>query len=382
MMEDRSLAFTGGGTGGHIYPGLAVIEALKARGYRGRIVWIGSGKNLDRGIVEAAGVEYIAIPAGKFRRSLSFENLTDISRVIAGYRTAKRLLAELKPSLLFSKGGYVSVPPCRAAAALGIPYFTHESDTSPGLATRLNAGKAEQILVAWPETVGMVPTRLRPKVLVVGNPVRPGFFDTDADRGRKLVGAPGGMPIVSFLGGSQGSTQVNAIVASILPKLAGRAFVFHQTGGELFDEKLHAPLAGSYLAKPYAGEELKDILAASTLAAGRAGAGTVWECAALGLPMVLIPLAGSGTRGDQVENARTAEAAGAAVCLVGEKASPESVLASILAWLDDGKALAKAREACLSLSRIRTGDGNRATSADCVADLIISRLSRIQGGSA
>jgi UDP-N-acetylglucosamine--N-acetylmuramyl-(pentapeptide) pyrophosphoryl-undecaprenol N-acetylglucosamine transferase len=275
----------------------------------------------------------------------------------------------------------VSVPPCRAAAALGIPYFTHESDTSPGLATRLNSGKAERILVSWPETVAMVPARLRSKVLVVGNPVRPGFFQGDPSRGRKLLGAPEGMPIVSFLGGSQGSAQVNAIVASILPMLAGRAFVFHQTGGELFDEKIHAPVPGSYLARAYVGEELKDILAASTLGAGRAGAGTIWECAALGLPMVLIPLAGSGTRGDQVENARTAEAAGAAVCLVGEKANPESALSSILNWLDDGQALAKAREACLSLSRIRTADGGLSTSADCVADLILFRLSILQGGS-
>jgi UDP-N-acetylglucosamine--N-acetylmuramyl-(pentapeptide) pyrophosphoryl-undecaprenol N-acetylglucosamine transferase len=382
MTESLSLAFTGGGTGGHLYPGLAVIEALRAKGFSARIVWIGSGKDLDRKIVEAAGVEYIAVPSGKFRRSLSLENFTDLFRVLSGYRISKRLLDELRPSLLFSKGGYVSVPPCRAAASLGIPYFTHESDTSPGLATRLNAGRAEKILVSWPETVAMIPVRLRPKALVVGNPVRPGFFKADAARGRKLLAAPEGMPIVSFLGGSQGSAQVNAIVASILPELAGRAFVFHQTGGELFDPNANAPIAGSYLAKAYVGEELKDILAASTLAVGRAGAGTVWECAALGLPMVLVPLAGSGTRGDQIENARMAEAAGAAVCLVGDKAAPESVLAAILHWIDDGEAFAKAKEACLSLSRVRTDDGGRYPSADCVADLILSRLFPQKGGSA
>jgi UDP-N-acetylglucosamine--N-acetylmuramyl-(pentapeptide) pyrophosphoryl-undecaprenol N-acetylglucosamine transferase len=380
MIESMSLAFTGGGTGGHLYPGLAVIEALRAKGFSGRIVWIGSSKDLDRRIVESAGVEYIAVPSGKFRRSLSLENFTDLFRVLSGYRISKRLLDELRPSLLFSKGGYVSVPPCKAAASLGIPYFTHESDTSPGLATRLNAGKADKILVSWPETVGMLPARARSKALVVGNPVRPGFFKADAAKGRKLLEAPEGIPVVSFLGGSQGSAQVNAIVASILPELAGRAFVFHQTGGELFDPKANAAKAGSYLAKAYVGEELKDILAASTLAVGRAGAGTVWECAALGLPMVLVPLSGSGTRGDQVENARMAEAAGAAVCLVGEKATPDAVLAAILRWMDDAEALAKAREACLSLSRVKAADGSSSSSADCVADLILSRLSPRQGG--
>ncbi|MCX7026332.1 MAG: undecaprenyldiphospho-muramoylpentapeptide beta-N-acetylglucosaminyltransferase [Spirochaetes bacterium] len=376
-----SLVFTGGGTGGHLYPGLAVIQALRTKGFSGRIVWIGSSKDLDRKTVTGEGVEYIAIPTGKLRRSLSLENFADLFRVISGYRTAKRLLDELKPSLLFSKGGYVSVPPCRAAAFLGIPYFTHESDTSPGLATRLNSGKAERILVSWPDTVTMFPARLRQKVLVVGNPVRPGFFAGNAARGRKLLDAPDGLPIVSFLGGSQGSRQVNEIVASILPALAGRAFVFHQTGGGLFDPETHAPRVGSYLAMAYVGEELKDILAASTLAIGRAGAGTVWECAAVGLPMVLIPLAGSGTRGDQVENARMAEAVGAAVCLIGEKAEPESVLSTLLRWLDDGEALARAKKACLSLSMIKTESGGRAPSADCVADFILSRLRLRQGGS-
>ncbi len=370
------VAFTGGGTGGHIYPGLAVIEALRRRGFQGRIVWIGSRKDLDRNIVEARGIEYCAIPSGKLRRSFSLENLADAFRVIAGYVSARRLLSQLKPALLFSKGGYVSVPPCRAAASLGIPYVTHESDTSPGLATRLNAGKAERIFVSWPDTVGMLPESAKNRAEVAGNPVRPSLLEGDAARGRKITGAPEGLPVVFFSGGSQGSKQVNDLVAAVLPDLAGKAFVIHQTGQELFDPALHAPLPGRYAPFAYIGDEMPDILAASGIVAGRAGAGTIWEAAALGKPMVLIPLAGAGTRGDQVENARMAEAAGAAISLEGEKASAEALKDALLGWIENPVRRADAEAACRTLSMIRGKDGNAESSADHIAGFILERIAR------
>ncbi|PKL03451.1 MAG: UDP-N-acetylglucosamine--N-acetylmuramyl-(pentapeptide) pyrophosphoryl-undecaprenol N-acetylglucosamine transferase, partial [Spirochaetae bacterium HGW-Spirochaetae-9] len=257
--EAPLLAFTGGGTGGHIYPGLAVIQALREAGFKGRVVWIGSNKPLDRSIVEKEGVEYFPIPSGKLRRSVSLENIGDAFRVVAGYFSARRLLANLRPALLFSKGGYVSVPPCRAAASLGIPYFTHESDTSPGLATRLNARKAAKILVSWPRTAAMLPSPLQAKAEVVGNPVRPSLFSGDAARGRQFVAAPSDLPMVFFVGGSQGSRQVNEIVSAVKPGLEGKAFIVHQTGRELFDPAQHADKAGFYKALSYIGGEMSDI---------------------------------------------------------------------------------------------------------------------------
>jgi len=374
------VAFTGGGTGGHIYPGLAVIQALKAKGFAGRVVWIGSQKPLDRSIVEKEGIEYFAIPSGKLRRSLNLRNLADAFKVLAGYFASRRLLASLKPAFLFSKGGYVSVPPCWAAASMGIPYCTHESDTSPGLATRLNAAKAARILVSWPQTVSLIAAPLRPKVAIVGNPVRPSLFKGDAGKGRAFLGAPAGLPIVFFVGGSQGSRQVNDIVRTILPDLEGRAFVVHQTGKELFDPGLHSAKPGCYLALPYIGSEMSDILAASTLVAGRAGAGTVWEAAALGKPMVLIPLAGTGTRGDQVENAETAEKAGAAVCLTEGKATPTGTISAILGFLGNPEAARKAGEAGLALCMVKKADGVTASSADYIADLIMMEVGKAAGG--
>jgi len=370
----ETIVFTGGGTGGHIYPGLAVIQALRASGFAGKIVWIGSKKELDRSIVEKAGIEYWPIPSGKLRRSVSVENVTDGFRVIAGYFAARRLLRQLAPTIVFSKGGYVSVPVCKAAAALGIPYFTHESDTSPGLATKMNARDAERVLVSWPQTKSMFSEATQPKVLVAGNPVRPTLLSGSAAAGRAFVRAPDGLPIVFFVGGSQGSQQVNDIVEAILPELEGKAYVVHQTGTGLFDQKKHAPRPGSYSALPYVGEEMRDIMAASTIVAGRAGAGTIWECSALGKPMVLIPLAGSGTRGDQVENAVLAEKAGAARCLAGADASPGKTLEAILAYLQDGAALKNAQRAALALSEIETDDGRHVTSASYIAELLLRRM--------
>ncbi|MBP7096701.1 MAG: glycosyltransferase, partial [Spirochaetia bacterium] len=144
----RCVVFTGGGTGGHVYPGLAVAARLR-EAWDGRLVWIGSGKEVERRAVEAAGIEFLSVPSGKLRRELNFRNLADAFRVLAGYFASRRLLKRLRPALVFSKGGYVSVPPCAAAASLGIPVFTHESDATPGLATRLNARKAERIFVAY-----------------------------------------------------------------------------------------------------------------------------------------------------------------------------------------------------------------------------------------
>jgi UDP-N-acetylglucosamine--N-acetylmuramyl-(pentapeptide) pyrophosphoryl-undecaprenol N-acetylglucosamine transferase len=373
VAEEGTIVFTGGGTGGHIYPGLAVIEALR-KDYKGRIVWIGSKKDSDRRTVEAAGVEYIAVPSGKLRRSFSLENLADAFRVIAGYAASKRALKRLRPVLLFSKGGYVSVPPCRAAARLGIPVFTHECDLTPGLATRLNARRAERVLVSYDETLAHLSPELAAKAVVTGNPIRAAIRAGDAAKGRALLGADSGeakaLPIVLFIGGSQGARQVNELAEGILPELCKLAIVVHQTGeGAAGAEAsiLSSVLPeGRYHRFAYIRDELPHILAAADLVVGRSGAGMVWEAGALGKPMVLIPLAGSGTRGDQVDNARLFEAAGAATVLVGPDAAPERLLSAIGRYLDSQEERRRAGEAA---SRLAGRDASAAA-----AKLIIERI--------
>ncbi len=369
MADTRVIAFTGGGSGGHIFPGLAVIERLREKGFGGRIVWLGSLKDADRSAVEAAGVEYRAIPSGKLRRQLSAENLLDAFRVLAGYLASRRILAELKPRLLFSKGGYVSVPPCAAAASLGIPYFTHESDLSPGLATRLNASRAERIIVSYERTRQGLPPGLRARVSLAGNPIRRAIRKGSREAGRAWLGAEDGLPVLLFLGGSQGARQLNELVEAILPRLEGRAFVAHQAGPGALDaggESAPSPSSGRYRRFGFISREMPDVLAAADIVVARSGAGTLWECGALAKAMILVPLTGSGTRGDQVENAELFSDAGAALSLSKGSANPERLLSEILSLLGDGPRASRMGAAAAQIAGIDAGD--------LVADLIMARI--------
>ncbi|MEN6490571.1 MAG: undecaprenyldiphospho-muramoylpentapeptide beta-N-acetylglucosaminyltransferase [Rectinema sp.] len=384
------IVFTGGGTGGHIYPGLAVIEELRHLGFEGRIAWIGSEKELDRNIVTEHGVEYFAIPSGKFRRELSLRNLTDIWRIIAGYVKAKSILKNLRPSLLFSKGGYVSVPPCRASTSLGIPVITHESDTSPGLATRLNSKRASLILTSWEATADYFPEPMRAKIVRTGNPVRPALFLGDKARGLDMLGFSAEKPLLFVLGGSQGAKEVNDLVLASLPFLCTFVQIVHQTGKANFDEVVSKipddpVVRASYRPLSYIGPEIADIYAASSIIAGRAGAGTVWEAASLGKPMILIPLSGPGTRGDQVENAALAARAGAAAVLEGAQLSPATFADAVKKYLHR-ETYDSAVRACYSIAGISAqtvrallGDRDLSSekqmpSAEFIARLLLARF--------
>jgi UDP-N-acetylglucosamine--N-acetylmuramyl-(pentapeptide) pyrophosphoryl-undecaprenol N-acetylglucosamine transferase len=341
------IAFTGGGTGGHVYPGLAVIEELR-RIWDGRIVWLGSGKELERKAVEDAGVEFFALPSGKLRRSLSLENVADAFRVAAGFFAARRLLRELSPRYLFSKGGYVSVAPCLAAASLGLPYAVHECDLSPGLATRITIRKAAAAYLSWEASLSFLSPELRAKAIVTGNPVRETFeaigrgggaAATARAAGRAWLGFGDEDFVVLVLGGSQGAGQVNELVAAALPRLIKTAAVAHQTGAGKLPAESRGP---RYHAFEFAHGNIAELYAAADLVVGRAGANTLWEATAAGKPMVLVPLE-QGSRGDQVENAMKLKAAGGALVLAGGDATAEALAAAV-----EGLAADPARRAAMA----------------------------------
>jgi UDP-N-acetylglucosamine--N-acetylmuramyl-(pentapeptide) pyrophosphoryl-undecaprenol N-acetylglucosamine transferase len=350
-----TIVFTGGGTGGHIYPGLAVIALLKRRGAY-RIVWIGDRRGMDRSLVEREGLEFFGIPSGRLRRYFSLKTVPDLFRVLAGFFAARSILKKLRPALLFSKGGFVSVPPCAAAASLGIPVYAHESDFSPGLATRINLRFVRRtggrIFAAYAATAAFLPPACRPLLTVSGNPVRPGFRGADAAAGRAFLGLGRGAPILLVLGASQGSLELNALVREALPDLTRYYTVVHQTGPGNGGEP-----GEKYRPYAYFREEMPQVLAAADLVLSRSGAGTVWESAVLGKPMILLPLRGSGTRGDQVENAEFFEKAGAAVVLRrrgGGNAGPEELVALIRELAEQPEKLAALAAAA---ARIGQTDG-------------------------
>lgn len=323
---NRVIVFTGGGTGGHVFPGLAVIEALRSRASEpAETVWIGETRGIERGLVKRFGVDFIGIPAGKLRRYLSLRNLGDIFAVLAAILRSVRELRRLKPALLFSKGGFVSVPPVIAARLLGIPSLTHESDLTPGLATQINARFVSRVLVAYPESINLLPPRVRSRAVVTGNPVRREIATGDADAGIRCASfdPADSRPVVLVVGGSQGATQLNQVVEQLRPHLAERWRIIHQTGahGKPADEP-------DYFARKFFGAEYADLLAASDLLLCRSGAGTVWEAASVGKPMLLVPL-GAGSRGDQLANARYFASRGAAQVFTDPKMLTAGVLEAL-----------------------------------------------------
>ncbi|MDR0502666.1 MAG: undecaprenyldiphospho-muramoylpentapeptide beta-N-acetylglucosaminyltransferase [Treponema sp.] len=361
-------AFTGGGTGGHIFPGLAVAAELKNRftGRDFRLFWIGSCAGIDRGIVEEAGVEFFGVPSGKLRRYFSLRTILDFFRIIASFFAARKILKREKANVLFSKGGFVSVPPCAAAASLGIPVYTHESDFSPGLATRLNARYVSRtggkIFTAYEETGSFFPRKARSFVTVSGNPIRAVFRGANAAQGREFLKAGEKERILLVLGGSQGSHEINALIRAVLHDLSEIYTVVHQSGpGQSWD----LPNTEKYKTFPFIKEEMPHVLAAAEIVAGRSGAG-IWEWAALGKPMVLIPLSGSGTRGDQMENARFFEKAGAAIVIMGDVDKPQELVRAVRTLACD----AQKRQAMADASR-KIG---KLDSADIIAGAIENDL--------
>jgi len=312
------VAFTGGGTAGHVFPGLAVwreLESLAAEsGTELDLVWLGSRKGMEKGILKGEGIPYRGFFSGKLRRYFSFQNFLDLFRLAAGFTGAFFYLLRKKPDILFSKGGFVSVPPVAAAGLLGIPVFVHESDADPGLATRIGSRFARRILVSYPETRDCFPPARRELVTVTGNPVREAVYRGNRQRGRELLGLDDATPLLLVLGGSQGALQVNLLVEALAPELVRHGRILHQMGSLTFKE---SSLPG-YETRDFIRDELPDFMAAADLVLGRAGAATLWELAVLGKPMVLIPLGTGSSRGDQLRNARIFERRGAARVFQGE----------------------------------------------------------------
>lgn len=356
---DSTVLFTGGGSGGHVFPGLAVIEAFRERN-EAAVAWIGSTGGMERRVVRRFSIPYIGIPTGKLRRYLSLRNLSDIFRILAGIQRSIGVVRRLKPSVLFSKGGFVSVPPVLAARLLGVPVLTHESDLVPGLATRINARFADRILVAYKESVHHLPARARSHAVVTGNPVRREIALGSPSEGRRIAGfTDSARPTVFFVGGSQGAQQINQVVRRLLPGVLETWNVVHQTGHGT------PPEIPGYFAAPFFGGEYAHLLAASDLLVCRSGAGTLWEAASVGTPMLLVPLI-SGSRGDQLQNARLFERHGAAHVL----SDPVTLCADVAAWLERLKQSPREREEMAESARRLVNDD--------ATDLIVREIERIR----
>jgi len=228
-------------------------------------------------------------------------NFIDVFKVPVGIFQANKILKEFKPDVVFSKGGYVSLPTVIAAHFLGIPIISHESDVVPGLANKAGMKYAKIICVSFEETKNYLTTRQLGKVVVTGNPVRESIFNGNLDDGYKFVGMRDFRPIILVMGGSQGAMQINNLVRESLSEILKKFQVVHVTGRGNIDIGVHAD---GYKQYEYLDENLKDVYAISELVVSRGGANSLAEIALLKKKAVIIPLSTNASRGDQVDNTR------------------------------------------------------------------------------
>ncbi|MBR4831756.1 MAG: undecaprenyldiphospho-muramoylpentapeptide beta-N-acetylglucosaminyltransferase [Butyrivibrio sp.] len=300
---NKKIVLTGGGSAGHVTPNIALIPALKKAGYD--IFYIGSYNGIEKKLIEDYGIPYFGIATGKLRRYFDPKNFSDPFRVLKGFGEAKKILRTIKPDIVFSKGGFVSVPVVRAAGALKIPYIVHESDMTPGLANRLSMTGARKICCNFPETMRLLPAE---KAVLTGTPIREELGQGSAEAGKKLCGFTEDKPVLMIIGGSLGAQSVNETVRYALPRLLPNFNVVHICGKEKMDNlKLTVP---GYKQFEYVRNELKDIFAMADIVVSRAGANSICELLALKKPNILIPLSTKSSRGDQMLNAKSFEQQG------------------------------------------------------------------------
>ncbi len=319
----KRIILTGGGTAGHVTPNIALVPRLRELDYD--IQYIGSYDGIEKKLIEELGIPYYGIASGKLRRYFDLKNFTDPFRVAKGFFQAKKLLKQLKPDLIFSKGGFVTVPVVQAAKGLGIPVVIHESDMTPGLANRLAIPAASKVCCNFPETVSLLPEG---KAVMTGCPIREELRRGNRLAGLKFCGFTADKPVLLIIGGSLGSVAVNNAIRGILPELLKTFQVVHLCGSGNLDESL----AGTpgYVQYEYIKQELADLFALADIVVSRAGANAICELLELRKPNLLIPLSAAASRGDQILNAKSFQKQGFSIMLEEEQITPELLTGKIM----------------------------------------------------
>lgn len=317
----KKIILTGGGTAGHVTPNIALVPKLKDAGFE--IKYVGSYEGMEKNLVEDAGLEYCGISSGKLRRYFSWKNFSDPFRVIKGYFEAKKVIKKYKPDVVFSKGGFVTVPVVFAAHKYKVPVIIHESDMTPGLANRLAIKKADKVCHNFPETAQY----LGNKAVHTGSPIRQELFSGNKITALDMCGFTSNKPVIMVTGGSLGAENVNKLVRKALPELLKAFQVAHLCGQGKIDESLTS--TKGYAQFEYINEEMKDFFAMADLIISRAGANSICEISALRKPNILIPLSAKASRGDQILNARSYEKQGFSEVLDEDTATAEDLINTV-----------------------------------------------------
>lgn len=318
----KKIVMTGGGTAGHVTPNIALFDSLQKDGYE--IHYIGSYEGIEKGLIEDKKIPYYGISSGKFRRYRSWKNLTDPFRVLHGFFQARRLLGRIRPNVVFSKGGFVSVPVVMAAKTRHIPVIIHESDLTPGLANKLAMPSATKVCCNFPETLPYLP---KEKAVLTGSPIRQELLHGNKQAAKDFCGFTGDLPILMVMGGSIGSVYINNAIRGCIDTLLTKYQIIHLCGKGNIDESLKDKKG--YAQFEYISENLPDLFAAADLVVARAGANSICELLALHKPNILIPLSRNASRGDQILNANSFAKQGFSAVLEEEEVTPEKLMATI-----------------------------------------------------
>ena len=314
----KRIILTGGGTAGHVTPNIALLPRLKELQYD--IHYIGSYNGIEKELIEQFGIPYHGISSGKLRRYFSLQNFTDPFRVVKGVGEARKLVKILDPDVIFSKGGFVSVPVVLAGKSRKVPTIIHESDMTPGLANKLSMSSATKVCCNFPETLDHLPEG---KAVLTGSPIRQELLSGDRYKAKEFLGFTSDKPVIMVVGGSLGSVAVNDAVRGILPELLKNFQVVHLCGKGKIDESLKG--LNGYAQFEYIKSELKDLFALTDIVISRAGANAICELLALHKPNLLIPLSASASRGDQILNANSFEKQGFSKVLEEESLSEDTL---------------------------------------------------------
>ncbi|HLS67668.1 MAG TPA: undecaprenyldiphospho-muramoylpentapeptide beta-N-acetylglucosaminyltransferase [Pseudogracilibacillus sp.] len=321
-MHEKRILFTGGGTAGHVTVNLALIPYFLRAGWH--VDYIGSYDGIERELITALeNVTYYPISTGKLRRYMSIENFKDPFKVLKGTLQSWRIIRKTKPNIIFSKGGFVSVPVIVAARLCRVPTIIHESDLTPGLANKIAAPFAKKMVTTFPETVNYI---AKGKATHVGAVVREELFQGDERVGYDLTKLHDKKRTVLIMGGSSGSQKINDIVRKNLPTLLQQFQVIHICGRDNVDETFKQP---GYVQFEYVTDDLKHLFAITDLVISRAGANAIYEFLALKIPMLLIPLSLAASRGDQIDNARSFQNSGYAHVLFEDDMNDTSFIRAI-----------------------------------------------------
>ncbi len=318
----KRIVLTGGGTAGHVTPNIALLPRLKELGYD--VHYIGSYQGIEKTLIEACEIPYYGISSGKLRRYFDLKNFSDPLKVLKGFSEASKLLKKLQPDVVFSKGGFVSVPVVLAAKKHHIPVVIHESDMTPGLANKLSIPAASKVCCNFPETLKHLPAE---KAVLSGSPIRQELLTGNRQKALTFTGLSGTKPVLLIIGGSLGSAVVNESVRKVLPELLKRFEIIHLCGKGKLDQTLTA--MNGYVQYEYISEELKDLFALSDIVISRAGANSICEFLALQKPVLLIPLSAAASRGDQILNARSFEKQGFSAVLEEEQLTGDTLLQAL-----------------------------------------------------